>query len=42
MFYLQTIKKLYAHVMNNSEIASEEKQKVKTLLDELSRILAMY
>lgn len=42
MFYLQTIKKLYEHVKNNNEIPQDEKIKVKKLLDELSRVLALY
>ena len=42
MFYLLTIKKLYEHVKNNTEIPADEKSKVKKLLDEVSRILALY
>lgn len=42
MFYLQTIKKLYDHIKNNNEIPHDEKEKAKKLLDELSRLLAMY
>lgn len=42
MFYLQTIKKLYEQVKNNNEIPEEEKAKAKQLLEDLSRLLAIY
>lgn len=42
MFYIQTLKNLYEHVKNNSEISADEKEKAKELIAELTRLLAMY
>ena len=42
MFYLQTIKRLYENIKNNSEISEEDKTRAKELLDELARLLAVY
>ena len=42
MFYLQAIKKLCGHVINNNEIPKAEKEKARELLNELARLLAMY
>lgn len=42
MFYLQAIKKLYEHIKTNSEIPKDEKVKAQDLLNELSRLLALY
>lgn len=42
MFYLQTLKKLYEHIKNNKEIPEEEKAKAKNLVEELTRLLAVY
>lgn len=42
MSYLQTIKRLYENIKNNSEISEEDKAKAKELLNELSRLLAVY
>lgn len=42
MSYLQTIKRLYENIKNNSEISEEDKVRAKELLNELSRLLAVY
>lgn len=42
MFYLQTIKNLYESIKKNGEIPEGEKAEEKKLLEELSRILALY
>lgn len=42
MSYLQTIKKLHESINSNNEIPCKEKEKAKELLNELSRLLAMY
>ena len=42
MSYLETIKKLFAHVNGNSEIPEEDKEKAKELLRQLSGLLAIY
>lgn len=42
MFYLQAIKRLYEHIKNNNEIPKDEKAKALGLLNELSRLLAVY
>jgi hypothetical protein len=42
MSYLQTIKRLYENIKNNSEISEKDKARAKELLDELARLLAVY
>lgn len=42
MFYLQTIKKMLESIKNNNEISEKDKTKAKELLNELSRLLAVY
>lgn len=42
MSYLETLKRLYNSIKDNKEISEEEKARAKELIDELSRILAVY
>lgn len=42
MFYLETIKKLYGSIKNNSEIPQEEKKTAEELLTKLSNLLMLY
>lgn len=42
MFYLETIKRLLANIKDNKEISEKDKERAKELLNELSRILAVY
>lgn len=42
MFYLEMLKKLYSHIVNNAEIPEEEKGKAKELIKELTSLLAIY
>lgn len=42
MSYLESLKRLYNNIKNNKEIPEEEKARVKELIDELTRILAVY
>jgi len=42
MFYLETIKKLYASIKADESIEAEDKQKITELVNQLVNILAMY
>ena len=42
MFYIETLKKLYSHLNNNTEIPEEEKTKAKQLIKELCNLLSVY